>query len=83
MSALWKAWGRVLGLPLLVTEPDGSFREPFPRLGGIGVSQPKMRRRRRNVIRRRRPTIFLRRKAGRVGAETILHRDEREIIARN
>ncbi len=83
VSALWKAWGRVLGLPLLVVEPDGAFREPFPRLGGVAISEPKMRRRRRNAIRRRRPSIFLRRKAGRVGDEAIIHRDEREIIARN
>ena len=82
VTAIWKAWGRVLGLPLLVAEPDGSFREPFPRLGGISVSAPRMRRRRRSVIRRRRPTIFLRRTMGRSGKETIIHRDEREIIAR-
>ena len=83
VTALWKAWGRVLGLPLLVVEADGALREPFPRLGGIGISEPKIRRRRRNVIRRRRPSIFLRRKAGRVGDQAIVHQGEREIIARN
>ena len=31
--AEWQSWGRVLGLPLLIVEPDGSVREPFARLG--------------------------------------------------
>jgi hypothetical protein len=83
VAALWKAWGRVLGLPLLVVEPDGSYHEPFPRLGGVQISSPRMRRRRRSVIRRRRPSIFLRRRAGRIGTEPIMHAGEREIIARN
>jgi hypothetical protein len=81
--AHWKAWGRVLGLPLLVAESDGALREPFPRLGGLEIRDPAMRRRRRNAIKRRRPSIFLRRKRGRIGDEAIMHRDEREIIARN
>ncbi len=83
VTAIWKAWGRVLGLPLLVVDADGSFREPFPRLGGIGIAPPRLRRRRRSVIRRRRPTIFLRRTRGRLGRDTVVHRGEREIIARN
>jgi hypothetical protein len=83
VTAIWKAWGRVLGLPLLVAEPDGTLREPFPRLGGVEIRNPKMRRRRRSVMRRRRPTIFLRRTLGCVRGETIIHRDEREIVARN
>ena len=33
--AEWQSWGRVLGLPLLVVEGDGSLREPFARLGGV------------------------------------------------
>src|SRR5262245_694396 len=28
--AIWKSWGRVLGLPLLVIDRDGMAREPFP-----------------------------------------------------
>ena len=33
--AEWQAWGRVLGLPLLVAERDGSLREPFARVGAV------------------------------------------------
>ena len=29
VTAIWKAWGRVLGLPLRVAENDGTLREPL------------------------------------------------------
>jgi hypothetical protein len=81
--AEWQAWGRVLGLPLLVAERDGKLREPFPYIGRVRVFAVKPRRRRRNAIRRRRPSIFLRRKPGVIGAHIVVHGGEREIIARN
>jgi hypothetical protein len=79
----WQAWGRVLGLPLLVGQSDGSLREPFARLGALRVEAPTQRRRRRNAIARRRPRRLLRRRAGKLAAAPIVHRGEREIIARN
>jgi hypothetical protein len=81
--ALWKSWGRVLGLPLLVVERDGTLREPFPRLGSIELGAPSPRRRRHGAVKWRRPSILLRRKPGRPAANPAVHRDEREIIARN
>lgn len=81
--AFWKSWGRVLGLPLLVVEHDGTVREPFPRLGGVDLGAPTPRRRRRSAIKWRRPSILLRRKPGHPLPEAIVHHDEREIIARN
>jgi Family of unknown function (DUF6101) len=78
----WRAWGQVLGLPLLV-EDDGALREPFVRLGQVRVDTPRPRRRRRNAIKRRRPSMPLRREAGRLTDATPVHRGEREIIARN
>jgi hypothetical protein len=81
--ALWKSWGRVLGLPLLVVEGDGTLREPFPRLGGVALGTPAPRRRRRGAIKWRRPSILLRRKPGRPLNEPRVHHGEREIIARN
>lgn len=81
--AEWQAWGRALGLPLLVTEADGSLREPFARLGAVRIAAPIARRRRRGAIARRRPTRLLRRKAARLPETPEVHRDEREIIARN
>jgi len=81
--AIWKSWGRVLGLPLLVADQDGSLREPFPRLGNIGIGKPTPRRRRRAAIKWRRPSILMRRKPGRPVANPTVHQDEREIIARD
>jgi len=81
--AEWQAWGRVLGLPLLVAETDGGLREPFPRLGALRVEAPSFRRRRRTAIARRRPPRLVRRQAGKLPEQPVVHRGEREIIARN
>jgi len=81
--AEWQSWGRVLGLPLLVAESDGSLREPFARLGALRIEAPTWRRRRRSAIARRRPSRLLRRRPGKLTDATPVHRGEREIIARN
>ena len=81
--AQWKSWGRVLGVPLLVADGDGALREPFRRIGRLGVGAPTPRRRRRAAIKWRRPSILMRRKPGRPSATPTVHRGEREIIARN
>jgi Family of unknown function (DUF6101) len=81
--AEWQSWGRALGLPLLVTDPDGSLREPFARIGAIRVGAPTLRRRRRSALKARRPTLPLRRRMGGFTAAPVVHRGEREIIARN
>jgi len=82
--AEWQCWGRALGLPLLVVEADGRLREPFARIGRVRVGPVIPRRRRRSVLARRRPTLALRRRrAGIWPAARIVHRGEREIIARN
>jgi hypothetical protein len=79
--AEWHSWAQVLGLPLLVVDPDGALREAFPRFGPLRVAAPVARRRRRGALRRR-PSILTRRKPGRHGAMPV-HRAEREIIAPN
>jgi hypothetical protein len=79
----WRVWGNVLGLPLLVAEDDGALREPFARLGALRIERVRPRRRRRSVLRKRRPSMPLRRRPGRFTEATPVHRDEREIIARN
>jgi hypothetical protein len=79
--AIWKSWGRVLGLPLLLVERDGSVREPFAsrqhrhRCAGTAPA-------RRAAAKWRRPSILMRRKPGRPVANPSVHR-EREIIARD
>lgn len=83
VSAEWQLWGRVLGLPLLVADSDGTLREPFARMGGVSVGQVAQRRRRQNAIKERRPSILRRRKVGVPQPTQPVHREEREIIARN
>jgi hypothetical protein len=79
----WRAWANVLGLPMLIVEADGVLREPFDRIGGVRLEPSPPRRRRRTAMKRRRPSMPLRRLAGKLTEATPVHRDEREIIARN
>jgi hypothetical protein len=81
--AEWQLWARALQLPLLVADADGSLREPFARIGALRVGAAVGRRRRRSAIKRRRPAFLLRRKVGDARASSVVHRGEREIIARN
>ena len=73
----------LLGWLLDGTEPDGRLREPFARIGALRINAPAPRRRKCSSIKSRRPSIFLRRKPGRSLAGMAVHRDDREIIARN
>jgi len=79
--AEWQLWARLFGLPLLIADPSGHLREPFPRLGGVRVAPSTPRRRRRNAIKARRPSILMRRRAGDVTVLDTVYRGEREIIA--
>ncbi|MEZ5787864.1 MAG: DUF6101 family protein [Xanthobacteraceae bacterium] len=81
--AEWQLWARVLGLPLLIADADGTLHEPFRRLGALRIEGPQARRRRSSALKRRRPRILMRRKSGQLSDETAIHREEREIIARN
>jgi hypothetical protein len=81
--AEWRLWGRALGLPLLIIENDGTVREVFARLGRLLIAPPVWRRRRRNAVARRRPRLMLRRGPAALPAAPIVHRGEREIIARD
>lgn len=81
--AEWQLWARVLGLPLLVADADGTLHEPFPRLGTLRIAAPVARRRRAGALKGRRPRILMRRKAGQSSDDMSVHRDEREIIARS
>ncbi len=80
--AEWRLWGRVLGLPLLVTGSDGTLSEPFRRIGAVRLNAAAPRRRRRSPLAKRRPRFLMRRRLGNARAGTTVHR-EREIIARN
>jgi Family of unknown function (DUF6101) len=81
--AEWQAWGKVLNLPLLVAETDGALREPFARMGAVRVETPTWRRRRKSAIAKRRPSRLWRRRIVKFPETPVVHRGEREIIARN
>ena len=74
--AEWRAWGHALRLPLLLAEPDGGLHA---QLGTVAAGMPIARRRRRiartarRTARRRRSVAF---------TAPVVHRGEREIIAR-
>jgi hypothetical protein len=79
--AEWQSWGQALGMPLLMVECDGALHEPFPQIGQVRSGTVAPRRRARTAIQDRRSSICLRRRSGR--ATSSIHRNEREIIARN
>jgi len=81
--AEWRAWGRVLGVPLLFADADGRLREPFDRIGAVRVGPPSSRRRRHSALRRRRPALPLRRRSGKLPTTPRPHRDGRDVIAGN
>ena len=79
--AEWQIWGRILGLPLLISDTDGTMREAFARMGRLRIEAPTWRRRRRSTIARRRPSRSLHRRVGRADRVFLVHRGEREITA--
>lgn len=84
ISVEWNAWSRALGVPGLVVNADGSLRDPLGPLGRITGNVKAMRKRGRVVARNRRSLRRLRRKIGVGKLDAMgIHRDEREIIARN
>ncbi len=80
VAADWQAWGKALGLPLLIVEADGAIREAMPRLGGLDVQAPRARRM-ASPLKRRRPRFLKRRKIGVQGESVRIEADE--IIARD
>src|SRR5690606_24633224 len=63
IAADWQNWSRVLGLPLLLVEADGSLTEPLTQIGRISTNGP-VPRRRRGPATKRRPRFLARRKPG-------------------
>jgi hypothetical protein len=79
--AEWRAWGEVLGVPLLLASSVAT--SAHAQLGDLCIERPRPRRRRRSILKKRRPSILMRRGFGKITRATPVHRGEREIIARN
>lgn len=67
----WRAWAKVLGLPMLLVETDGSWRAIETRLGQVVVGRVRPRRA-RSVMNGRRPRFLTRRKTGSLPAEPVM-----------
>ncbi len=80
--AEWQCWGRMLGMPLLI-ESGGQFCEPFERDSRVRIHAAQPRRRGTAALKARRPAMLMRRRANAIALPPVLHRGEREIIARN
>ena len=68
IASAWTAWSDIFALPQLLEESP---------------CEPATRRRRHNAIRARRPKFLVRRRSGNLINTENVHRDEREIIARD
>jgi Family of unknown function (DUF6101) len=79
--AEWRAWGQLLGVPLLLADQSAAAQPGH--MGHVRIERPRPRRRRRSPLKNRRPSILLRRGHGKLTRATPIHRGEREIIARN
>jgi hypothetical protein len=78
----WRTWARVLGLPPLIADADGTLRDPFAGLGRVWATEAEPRRRGYATMHRRRGTIRFRRRSG-LERDLAVYRDELEIIARD
>lgn len=79
-GARWQSWGRVLGLPLLVPAPDGTWQEAIDRLGKLSVNRAYPREARLSLKSRRSMVALSRRVGMRCEADPL---PGKEIIARN
>ena len=77
----WKAWSRVLMLPKLVVEADGSWHSVETRLGAVEIAAVRPRRR-RTVLADRRPRFLARRTPGLAGRDTVVI-EKHEIFGRD
>jgi hypothetical protein len=81
VTAEWQFWATRFGLPLLVSEPDGSLSQPFPQLGPLMVAEPRPRRIPGDFAKRR-PRFLTKRRTGSPKDNPVVHRG-REISARD
>lgn len=74
--ALWRDFGQVSGLPLLLETPDGTVSEPFPQIGRVMLGPTRIRRR-YAMLNGRRPRFLTRRKPGRLPELPVMVSGER------
>ena len=80
VNARWQSWGRALRLPLLLPTPDGTWCEPFERLGRLTV-KPAYVRQPRKMLQQRRSCFSTFRETGEQKRMAAI--SGAEIVARN
>ena len=80
LAAIWPAWSKSLGLPMLVCDLGGKVK-PIEAYSARPSSCPAPRRK-LALLTGRRPRFLVRRKTGSEKTLRMVHRGEREIIAR-
>ncbi|MBD1546086.1 DUF6101 family protein [Roseibium aggregatum] len=80
LAAIWPAWSKSLGLPMLVCDLGGKVK-PIEAYSARPAAGPSPRRK-LALLTGRRPRFLVRRKTGADATARMIHRGEREIIAR-
>jgi hypothetical protein len=75
-----RKWNRLTGRPILVADSDGRLRNPATVRNRVSGNS---RRKRRTALRNRRTAVRLRSQRANRSIDKVVHKAEREIIARN
>ncbi|GLS53321.1 hypothetical protein GCM10007886_15040 [Methylobacterium gregans] len=79
--AVWRDIAQKAGLARMIVREDGVLCPVSQQLGQLALGKTRMRRRHGSLCDRR-PRFLVRRKTGRLPARPLIHRGEKEIIAR-
>lgn len=80
--AQWRDLSAKSGLPRMILREGGGIRIVSQQLGRVALGT-KRQRRRHGLLNGRRPRFLTRRKSARLPARPLVHRGEKEIIARS
>ncbi|MDR7036541.1 MULTISPECIES: DUF6101 family protein [Methylobacterium] len=80
--AVWRDLSAKTGLPRMIIREDGALSLVSRQIGRVALGTTRMRRR-CGLLGDRRPRFLVRRKTGRLPVRPLIHRGEKEIIARS
>lgn len=79
--AVWRDMAAKSGLVRMIIREDGALSPVSQQIGRLALGRTRMRRRHGSLCDRR-PRFLVRRKTGRLPVRPLIHRGEKEIIAR-
>ncbi len=80
--AVWRDAAAKAGLVRMILREDGTLSPVSQQIGRLALGRTRMRRRHGSLCNRR-PRFLVRRKTGRLPVRPLIHRGEKEIIARS